>query len=240
MTPRTHWWLQAGVCTMAGVVAVSVIFDGSLMRAFQPEVAKILEPATTPPTAIATWWDLARTLITLAALVLLAIMTLRSRAATIYKDELEAQRVRGDRLADDLRSRSAELSALRAQHDLDLKTLHQQIEILTAKTDLTTVIETMRTSGESQQKFNALLADSVKGLATQSDERYTRGMDYMKEMMMALVGAQGTNTKHIEIVLEIVRAIQKSLDATAAATRQATQAARAATKGEPDGREGED
>jgi hypothetical protein len=129
---------RVGKYVWIGLVAVGMLYLGDVARLLGyslggvgqhvPEVSTVPVPVG-GHVEIVTAWDVIRSLISLFALAALAWTMFRSRTASVYKDELEAQRARAERLATDVRD-----------HDRALQDLNVQLVAERAKTDITQVL----------------------------------------------------------------------------------------------------
>jgi hypothetical protein len=186
---------RVGKYVWIGLVAVGMLYLGDVARLLGyslggvgqhvPEVSTVPVPVG-GHVEIVTAWDVIRSLISLFALAALAWTMFRSRTASVYKDELEAQRARAERLATDVRD-----------HDRALQDLNVQLVAERAKTDITQVL---RVQGEllemKRQHDTAMLtslhslAESVSTAVAQGDVRYAD----ILERLSATAGAAATQT----------------------------------------------
>lgn len=144
------------------------------------EFGEQMAPSTAEPLPRA--WDLARTLITFVAVVLLALVTLRSRTANVLREELNAVRDRANRLHNDL---DEALKQLRVK-DAEITTLR-------GRTDLSEVLNALKTITEASAEHDRGVMLALTDFVKASEARYAEASQILNKLLATLAeGTQGS------------------------------------------------
>lgn len=142
-----------------------------------------LPTPSAPPTAtVISTWDIMRSAISLLALAALAWTLFRSKTASIYKEELDAQRQRVDRLQRD--------------HEETTKVLQlkeTEVVALRTRTDLTKVIEGQQQLMAVKQEHDAMMMKALHDINVRGEQQYATAMDTLTKTLNYLAEAARTN-----------------------------------------------